>query len=72
MENEKKQSITGFKVQTYQVKKGKDTEIIKVVLQADIENVGGGDVDVGDVLKALWSHQASDTDIGLSLFVSES
>lgn len=66
-----KQSVSGFKVITYQVKKGKDTEHLKLVLQADVENIGAGEYGFGEVLKALWSHQASDMDVGFSVFVKK-
>lgn len=64
-----KQSVTGFKVVTFQVKKAKDSERIKLVLEADVDNIGAGNYDMGDVLKALLSHQTGDTDVGLSVFV---
>jgi hypothetical protein len=67
--NSSKQSVTGFKVVTYQVKKGKETEHLKLVLQADVENIGAGTYGFGEVLKALWSHQASDMDVGFSVFM---
>jgi len=71
METTNKQAVTGFKVLTYQVKKAKDTEKLKLILEADVENIGSGDVDFGEILKALWSHQASETDIGFTVFVDK-
>jgi len=64
-----KQAITGFKVATFQVKKTKDTERVKLVLEGDVDEITAGELTVGDVLKALLSHQTGDTDIGMSLFV---
>lgn len=66
-----KQAVSGFKVRDYQVKKAKDTEKVKLILEADVENLGAGNFDFGEILKALWSHQASETDIGLSVFMDE-
>ena len=64
-----KQSVTGFKVLTFQVKKSKDTEKVKLVLEADVDDIGAGEYDMGDVLKALLSHQTGDEDVGLAVFV---
>ena len=67
-----KQSITGFKVLNFQVKKAKDTEKVKLVLEADVDNIGAGNNDMGDVLKALLHHQTGDVDVGLSVFIQKS
>lgn len=64
-----KQAVTGFKVLTFQVKKAKDSERVKIVLEADVDTVGAGEHDMGDVLKALLTHQTGDVDVGLSVFV---
>ena len=64
-----KQAVTGFKVLTFQVKRAKDTEKVKLVLEADVDTIGAGNYDMGDVLKALLSHQTGDLDVGLSVFV---
>ena len=64
-----KQAVTGFKVATFQVKKTRDSERVKLVLEADVDTITAGDYNVGDVLKALLSHQTGDADIGLSVFV---
>jgi uncharacterized protein YqeY len=64
-----KQAVTGFKVLTFQVKKSKDTEKVKMVLEAEVDTIGAGEYDMGDVLKALLSHQTGDVDVGLSVFV---
>ncbi len=64
-----KQSVTGFKVATFQVKKTKDSERVKLVLEADVDTITAGNYDMGDVLKALLSHQTGDVDVGLSVFV---
>ncbi|KKM24974.1 hypothetical protein LCGC14_1599670 [marine sediment metagenome] len=71
METMTKQSVAGFKVKEYQVKKGKDTEKVKLILEANVEDIKSGDVDFGEILKALWSHQASENDVGFSLFVNK-
>ena len=66
-----KQGVAGFKVKEYQVKKGKDTEKVKLILEANVEDIKSGEIDFGEILKALWSHQASETDVGFSLFISK-
>ena len=65
------QAVTGFKVVGYQVKKTKDAEVVKLVLQATVDEIGAGAFDMGDVLKALLYHQTGDTDIGLSVFMNQ-
>jgi len=67
-----KQSVTGFKVLNFQVKKAKDSERVKLVLEADVDAIGSGTCDMGDVLKALLQHQTGDVDVGLSVFVDKS
>ena len=64
-----KQAVTGFNVLTFQVKKAKDTEKVKLVLEADIDSIGAGNYDMGDVLKALQHHMTGDTEVGLSVFM---
>ena len=64
-----KQGVSGFKVVSYQVKKVKDGEVVKLLLEASVDAIGAGEHDMGDVLKALLHHQTSDTDVGLSVFV---
>jgi ABC-type uncharacterized transport system ATPase subunit len=64
-----KQAVTGFKVSNFQVKKTKDSERVKLVLEADVGTIGAGEYDMVDVLKALLSHQTGDMDVGLSVFV---
>lgn len=66
-----KQAVTGFKVKDFQVNKKKDGEIVKLVLVADVDSIGAGECDMGDVLKALLHHQTGDTDVGLSVFIQK-
>lgn len=66
-----KQAVTGFKVLTFQVKKAKDSEKVKLVLEADVDDISAGDYDMGDVLKALLTHQTGDVDVGLSISVED-
>jgi len=66
-----KQAVTGFQVLTFQVKKTKDTEKVKLVLEADVDCVGAGSKDMGDILKAFLHHQVGNIDIGISVFVSD-
>ena len=65
----KKQSVSGFKVINYTVKKVKDTEKVKLVLEAEVGDMGAGEFGFGDVLKALWDYQAGETDIGISMLM---
>jgi uncharacterized protein YqeY len=64
-----KQAVTGFRVVNFQVKKVKDGEVVKLLLEANVDSIGAGEHDMGDVLKALLHHQTGDTDVGLSVFV---
>jgi hypothetical protein len=66
-----KQSVVGFKVVDFAVKKKKDNEIVKLVLVANVDSMGAGDYDVGEILKALLHHQTGDVDVGLSVFMQE-
>ncbi len=70
-ESAKKQSVTGFKVIGYMVKKSKDTEKIKLTLEAEVDSVSAGEYDLGDVMKALLEHSTGEVDVGLSLFVNK-
>jgi hypothetical protein len=65
-----KQSVGGFKVCGYQVKKSKEGDKVKLVLEADVEEITSGTFDVGSVMKALLHHQSGDTEVGLSLLMS--
>ena len=67
----KKQAVAGFKVVGYSVKKGKETEKIKLVLEAEVGSVAAGECDMGDVMKALLEHSTGEVDVGLSLFVNK-
>ena len=66
-----KQAVVGFKVTDFQVKKKKDGEIVKLVLVANVDSMGAGEFDMGDILKALLHHQTGDTDVGLSVFMQK-
>lgn len=65
-----KQAVTGFSIVTFQVKKAKDTEKVRIVLEADVDDIGAGARDMGDVLKAFQYHMTADTEIGLSVFMT--
>lgn len=66
-----KQAVTGFRVVSFHSKKTKDGDSVKVILEADVDNVGAGEHDLGDIFKALHIHQSSDTEVGLSVFMTE-
>ena len=65
-----KQSVVGLKVSQYQIKKGKDTEKLRLILEADVGDISAGNFGFGDFLKALWVHQSANTDVGFTLFMS--
>lgn len=71
MEENKKQSVSGFRVLNFSVKKAKDTEKLKLVLEAEVDNVSAADCDMGDVMKALLDHQVGEVDVGLSIFIKK-
>ena len=66
-----KQSVTGFKIVSFQVKKGKESETVKLLLSADVDSIGCGAYNMGDIMKALLALQTGDNDIGLSVFVDK-
>lgn len=66
-----KQSVGGFKVVNYSVKGKKDTEVVRLVLEADVDSIVAGECTMGDVQKAFLDHLTGDTEVGLSLFVSK-
>ena len=70
-ESKNRQAVTGFKVVSYQVKRVKDSEKLKLVLEADIDEIGCGECDMGDFQKALLHHRVSDIDIGFSVLVEK-
>ena len=68
-ETAKKQAVTGFKVVSYSSKRSKTGQKFKVVLEADVEEVGLGAFDMGDFQKALLHHQDGETAVGLNVFM---
>lgn len=71
MADTKKQSFVGMRVLKFDSRKTKDSEKLRVVLEVDMDNLGCGEYNVGDMLGALQHHQSSDTDVGFSLFVTK-
>jgi len=65
---DKKVAVTGMKVVSYSVRRVKDTERLKLVLEADVDDVAA---DMGKVQKALLIHRVSDGDVGLTLLVKD-
>lgn len=65
-----KQSIIGLKVTKFDSRKTKDTEKIRIVIEADIDDLGFGSKTLGDFFGALEHHKSGDTDIGFSLFMT--
>lgn len=66
----KKQSVTGFKVLKYDVKKAKDTEKIRVILEAEVDDISCGSMDMGDVQKALLDHMVGEYEVGLAVLTN--
>ena len=66
-----KQAIGGFKIVGYSVKKSKDGEKVRLVLEAAVDDIACGDYNMGDVQGALLHHQVGDTEVGMSLFVDK-
>lgn len=66
-----KQAVTGFKIQNAVVKKGKESEKLRIVLEADVAELSAGDKGVGDVVQALLNHMTGDTEVGVTVFMNE-
>lgn len=72
LESEKtKQAVGGFKIVGYSVKKSKEGEKVRLVLEATVDEIACGEYNMGDVQGALLHHQVGDTEVGLSLFVDK-
>jgi hypothetical protein len=67
----KKQAFTGFKIIKYESRKAKDSEKLKIILEAELDSVGCGEYSVSDLLGAMEYHKSGDADIGFSLFVKQ-
>ena len=66
-----KQAVTGLRVVNFKVKRSKEGEVLVLLLEGNIDSIGAGDCDMGDILKALLTLQTSDGDIGLSVFINK-
>jgi uncharacterized protein YqeY len=66
-----KQAVSGFKIAGFSIKKGKDDEKLKLILEASVADLGAGEFDVGDVMNSLTNHISGDTDVGLSIFIQK-
>lgn len=66
------QSVGGFKVLNYSVKKAKETEKVKLVLEADVDEITTGPHSMGDFLQALLHHQTGETAVALRVFMNSS
>jgi hypothetical protein len=69
--NTLKQAVPGFKVVNVNVKKGKETEKVKLILEANVEDISAGEFDVGDVISSLMNTMTAEQDIGLSVFIKK-
>jgi len=70
-ENTLRQAVPGFKVVNVNVKKGKETEKLKLISEANIEDIGAGQFDVGDVINSLMNHMTAEQDLGISVFIKK-
>ena len=70
MSEVKKQAVTGFKIIKYDSRKARETEKLRIILEAEVDGVGVGAHNIGELLGALQYHQSGDTDVGFSLFMS--
>jgi hypothetical protein len=68
-EKNKKQAFTGFKIMKYDSRKARDTEKLRIILEAEVENIGCGELNLGDLLGAMENHKSGEADVGFSLFV---
>lgn len=66
-----KQSVGGFKLLNYSMKKAKEDEKIRIVLEASVGEITSGEYDMGQVMKALLDHATGETEVGLSLFMTK-
>ena len=67
----KKQSVAGFKVLKYDVKKSKDTEKLRIILEADVDDIKSGSMDMGDVQKAFLDHMVGEYEVGLTVLTND-
>lgn len=68
-ESMQKQSVNGFKIIGSTTKTTKEGEVVKLTIQASVDDITAGDKDLGKILKAFLDHQAGQTEIGLSVFI---
>ena len=66
-----KQAVGGFKLQNCVVKKGKESERLRIVLEVEVADLTAGEKDVGAVLQALMNHMTGDTEVGVTVFMNE-
>lgn len=66
-----KQAVPGFKVVNVNVKKGKETEKVKLILEANVEDISAGEFEVGDVINSLMNLMTAEQDIGISVFIKK-
>jgi uncharacterized protein YqeY len=71
MSEPRKQAVTGFRILGYQVKKAKEGEVVKLVLEASVDQIGAAHADIGEIMKAFQYHMAGETDVGLSVLVTD-
>ena len=64
-----KQAVVGFGVANFTLRKTKDNEKVRLVLEANVDAIGAGSKNLGDVLKALADHATGEVEVGLSLFM---
>lgn len=65
-----KQAVGGFSVANCTLRKTKDNEKVRLVLEANVDEIKAGDKNLGDVLKALADHMTGEVEVGLSVFMN--
>jgi len=65
------QSVGGFKVVTYTMKKGKESEKLRLVLEAEVDEITSGQYDMGDVMKAFLDHATGESAVALRVFMDK-
>lgn len=61
-------TVTGLKVLTYQLKKSKEEEKLKITLEGTVEEITQ---DMGKVQKALLTHLTSENEVGFKLLIPD-
>lgn len=61
------QSMTGFKVAGFKVKTVKGLERVILTLEANVEDIGAGTMDIGGVLNSFTNHMTTGIETGVKI-----